>query len=356
DHDTVILLDLTHACCVGQDDLLGWRGDRRVVWLVRQVGTDPDLQGVEIQAQPLLYRELVAAAAIACGRMSRTLLQHPPPAQVVRRTSAPNVEEAVRRDQLVLVAEDNETNRDVMHEQLRLLGYAAELAADGAQALAMWQSGRYALLLTDCHMPNLDGYDLTAQIRQAEAKGPRKPIIAVTANAMYGEAERCFAFGMDDYLSKPVRMDELARVLAKWLPLSDMAAPGDRRLRVGPPPAAATAAASTVIWDNTTLAAAVGNNPTLLKRLLAKFLANATQQVQDAQDARASGDLDTLTRIAHTLKSAARAVGALALGELCQSLEAAARAVDHMACDAMCEELPTALGRADGRIQAYLDT
>lgn len=356
DHDTVILLDLTHACCVSQGDLLSWRCDTRVVWLVRQVGTDPDLQGVEIQAQPLLYRELIVATAVACGRLSRSLLQRPPPAELARRNSAPDVEEAVRRDQLVLVAEDNETNRDVMHEQLRLLGYAAELAVDGAQALSMWQSGRYALLLTDCHMPNLDGYDLTAQIRQAEANGSHKPIIAVTANAMYGEAERCFAFGMDDYLSKPVRMDELARVLAKWLPLAEMAAPDDRRLRVGLPSAAATAAPSTVIWDNTTLAAAVGNNPAMLKRLLAKFLVNAGKQVQDAQDARASGDLDTLTRIAHTLKSAARAVGALALGELCQSLEAAARAVDHMACDALCEELPTALGRADGRIQAYLDT
>ena len=94
----------------------------------------------------------------------------------------------------------------------------------------------------------------------------------------------------------------------------------------------------------------------MLKRLLAKFLVNAGKQLQDAHQARASGDLDTLTRIAHTLKSAARAVGALALGELCQSLEAAARAVDHMACDTLCEELPTALGRVDERIQAYLDT
>jgi CheY-like chemotaxis protein len=84
----------------------------------------------------------------------------------------------------------------------------------------MWQAnpGRYALLLSDCHMPNLDGCGLTEAIRQAEPHGARLPIIAVTANAMQGEAQRCRERGMDDYLSKPLRMTELAPMLEKWLP------------------------------------------------------------------------------------------------------------------------------------------
>ncbi|MCF8156361.1 MAG: response regulator, partial [Rhodoferax sp.] len=104
-------------------------------------------------------------------------------------------------------------------EQLRLLGYACELAEDGAIALRMWQAhpARYALLLTDCHMPNLDGFGLTEAIRVAEPAGVRLPIIAITANAMQGEADRCRDRGMDDYLSKPLRMQELAPVLEKWL-------------------------------------------------------------------------------------------------------------------------------------------
>ena len=158
----------------------------------------------------------------------------PTPAQLTQRAQAPTVEEAVQTPRplapsvekaaqtqhLILLAEDNETNRDVMQEQLRLLGYTCELAEDGAIALKMWQNqpDRYALLLSDCHMPNLDGIGLTEAIRATETAGSRLPIIAVTANAMQGEAQRCLAYGMDDYLSKPLRMTELATMLEKWLP------------------------------------------------------------------------------------------------------------------------------------------
>ena len=127
----------------------------------------------------------------------------------------------MQSNRLILLAEDNETNRDVMDEQLRLLGYACEMAEDGLIALHMWQAnpGRYALLLSDCHMPNLDGFGLTRAIREAETAGTHLPIIAVTANAMQGEHQRCREHGMDDYLSKPLRMSELRDKLDKWLPL-----------------------------------------------------------------------------------------------------------------------------------------
>jgi PAS domain S-box-containing protein len=143
-----------------------------------------------------------------------------------QRPTAPTVEQAANTGCLILLAEDNETNRDVIQEQLRLLGYACELAEDGAIALQMWQAspGRYALLLTDCHMPNLDGFELTEVIRAIEPAGTRLPIIAVTANAMQGEAERCEQRDMDDYLSKPLRMTELAPMLQKWLPEPDSGA------------------------------------------------------------------------------------------------------------------------------------
>ena len=119
----------------------------------------------------------------------------------------------------ILLAEDNETNRDVISEQLRLLGYAVDVAEDGAVAFKKWQSGHHALLLTDCHMPNMDGFALTSAIRANEPRGVRLPIVAITANAMQGEAQRCLTAGMDDYLSKPLRMNELAPMLFKWLPL-----------------------------------------------------------------------------------------------------------------------------------------
>jgi PAS domain S-box-containing protein len=135
------------------------------------------------------------------------------------RPSALSGAQAAANGQLILLAEDNEINRDVLSEQLRMLGYAAEVAEDGAIAFEMWQNGCYALLLTDCHMPNMDGFALTHAIRANEPSNARLPIIAITGNAFHGAVQRCQASGMDDFLSKPLRLNDLALMLNKWLPL-----------------------------------------------------------------------------------------------------------------------------------------
>jgi len=164
---------------------------------------------------PLLPCEPSQAQQLPTQVPSPTERRNPAP-----RPTAPSVDEAVQTQRLILLAEDNETNRDVIQEQLRLLGYTCEVAEDGAVALQMWQAnpGRYALLLSDCHMPNLDGFGLTEAIRAAEPAGTHLPVIAVTASAMQGEAERCRERGMDDYLTKPLRMGVLRELLQKWLP------------------------------------------------------------------------------------------------------------------------------------------
>ncbi len=120
----------------------------------------------------------------------------------------------------VLVAEDNEVNQVVVGEMLRRLGYAADLVDDGRAAVAAAAGGGYALVLMDCQMPELDGFEATAAIRAAEAAAgsPRLPVVALTANAVKGDRERCLAAGMDDYLSKPLDPRELAAKLAAWLP------------------------------------------------------------------------------------------------------------------------------------------
>ncbi|MCK7578507.1 MAG: ATP-binding protein [Chromatiales bacterium] len=126
----------------------------------------------------------------------------------------------------VLVAEDDEINQEVIQLQLDMLGYRADLAANGLEALDLWRAepGRYLALLTDLHMPKMDGYALTAQIRREEAEraaaGSRAehlPILALTANALRGEAERAQGLGLDDYLTKPLMLEDLERVLAQWL-------------------------------------------------------------------------------------------------------------------------------------------
>jgi PAS domain S-box-containing protein len=278
------------------------------------------------------------------------------------RPSTPTVEEAVQSQRLILLAEDNETNRDVMLEQLHLLGYACEMAEDGALALQLWRAGqaqtpaRYALLLTDCHMPNLDGFGLTQAIRQTETAGTHLPIIAITANAMQGEAQRCRERGMDDYLSKPLRMQELAAVLGKWLPLPagvpDVALDPQRPAPVND----AENEAALPVWSPATLTELVGDNPVVHTRLLKKFLTTATAQVTGITAAAAANDTTTLAGIAHTLKSAARSVGALALGELCQSLETAGRAGDATACRELTGGLDTAWTVVGAKICDHLGT
>ncbi len=169
-----------------------------------------------------LHRDtLLHAVALAAGmtRWSAPQAQAPDPAD---GTPPPDADQAARLGRLVLVAEDNAVNQRVIEHQLLRLGYACELVDDGEQALARWraQPERYALLLTDLQMPGLDGYALTAAIRADEAaQGLRRlAIVALTANALAGEDRRCRSAGMDDYLSKPVRIALLRAAVQRWLP------------------------------------------------------------------------------------------------------------------------------------------
>ncbi len=185
----------------------------------------PDL----VTAGGLLLRrtELLRAVAVAAGRLSPDDAQAGHSRALLQTKAAP-VSVAQARDQgrLLLVAEDDEVNQTVILRQLEMLGYAAEIASDGQVALDMWKAGGYAMLLTDLHMPSLDGCELAAAIRHAEAARPaaghpRMPILALTADAMRGEAARAMAAGMDEYLTKPLQLPMLAQALEKWLPRQD---------------------------------------------------------------------------------------------------------------------------------------
>jgi CheY-like chemotaxis protein/HPt (histidine-containing phosphotransfer) domain-containing protein len=243
-------------------------------------------------------------------------------------------------------------------EQLRLLGYAAEVAEDGALALQRWQQGalgappgppnRYALLLTDCHMPNMDGFELTEAIRATETTGYRMPIIAITANAMQGEAQRCRERGMDDYLSKPLRLNELGPMLYRWMPQFSQAQTEEPRHPQAPVNASLESLVplDIPIWHPGTLTELVGDNPAMHQRLLDKFLRNAQEQVAAIGAAAAGDDTQVAAGGAHTLKSAARSVGALRLGELCQAIETAGNGSDAAACRNLAEQLPDAFAAA----------
>lgn len=119
----------------------------------------------------------------------------------------------------VLLAEDNPVNQKVALYHLERLGYTCDVVSDGKQAVDAVQRSHYDAILMDVHMPGMDGFEATVQIRTYEAQqGRRTPIIAMTANALRGERERCLAAGMDDYIAKPFKKDELKAVLTRWIP------------------------------------------------------------------------------------------------------------------------------------------
>lgn len=339
---TVLLLDLDAS----PENESALPDTLRVVQLVLRGRSILAAKAVPVHARPLFYRDLICGLAIASGRMTASDSAALSERRQQSRIHAPTIAEALAAKRLILLAEDNEINREVMREQLRLLGYAAEMAEDGVEALDRWRTGRYALLLSDCHMPNMDGFELTAAIRGEEAPGTHLPIIAVTANALQGETERCIAHGMDDYLSKPLRLDKLGAMLAKWLPLQHAAAETEIAAteRGGEPEFS--------VWDATALTRMVGDNPGMHQRLLKKFLINAQVQLDTILAAAAAGDAVTAGSVAHALKSAARTVGAMQFGELCQEIEMAGKAGDGPACDALTGRLNEAFAAAAEQIQA----
>jgi CheY-like chemotaxis protein/nitrogen-specific signal transduction histidine kinase/HPt (histidine-containing phosphotransfer) domain-containing protein len=274
-----------------------------------------------------------------------------PAADVPWATVTPMTGPAPYRGNLILVAEDNETNRDVLQEQLRLIGYPSKVAEDGLMALEMLAKDTYALLLTDCHMPHMDGFALTQSIRRLEGDGPRMPIIAITANAMQGEAQRCLDNGMDDYLPKPLRIGDLAKTLAKWLTPPQYAGQEPEMVSTqgATPPTAALA-----VWDSATLGIMVTEDPGVQRRLLEKFLASSADLVQTLEGALVANSLDSVAATAHKLKSSARMVGAHALGGLCEQIEIAGRANDAVQCTALVAGLGATYAAASSLITAHL--
>jgi len=226
------------------------------------------------------------------------------------RRRAPDTASAEAEGTLALLADDHPTNRSLIVRQINLLGYAAESAENGIVALEKWKSGRFGILITDCNMPEMNGYALTRRIRELEAtKGDKRiPIIACTANALGGEAEICFAAGMDDYLAKPVELNELSKKLDHWLPIARPAAPLDR----------------------TALASLTGGDVAAEREILMDFRrVNAEDAAILKRAVDGSNSLE-VTTASHRIKGASKMIGAMGLAAVCERLERASRADDWL--------------------------
>jgi two-component system, sensor histidine kinase and response regulator len=257
----------------------------------------------------------------------------------------------------VLVAEDNVVNQKIALRQLKKLGYSADAVANGLEAVEAVGRIPYDIVLMDCQMPELDGYEATRRIRQAESLAPRpgRPpiyVIAMTANALEGNRECCLAAGMNDFVSKPVRMPELQAVL--------------RRASVPPGEAQKPEAGEEVatgeeegVMDRGALdalrALAEPGESGMLEELLGLFLRDAPQRLNDLEAALAARDEKTLREQAHSLKGMASNLGARRLAEVCGRLEELVQAGESDAvppivaqvldeCGRVCEWLRRELG------------
>lgn len=312
-----------------------------------------DIDIVTLDGDVMYRQSLLRAMAIAAGRAGSAEERVPP--NDIRKSAPvpPSREEALRQGRLILVAEDNDINQKVIRQQLNLLGYAADIASDGCEALKRLQNCNYALLLTDLHMPEMDGFELTHNIRVKETDQAHLPIVALTANALKGEREHCLSAGMDDYLSKPVQLEDLRLTLEKYLPrnaLTSMVEEQAVEIVQSTQPTLTTEAAAVPINVHV-LEELVGNDPETIQEMLQDFRVSAEKIATEIQAAYQTEQWTIVGATAHKLKSSARSVGALALGELCADIERAGKASDVTALKELLPRFNTEMAI----IAAYLD-
>jgi CheY-like chemotaxis protein/HPt (histidine-containing phosphotransfer) domain-containing protein len=200
----------------------------------------------------------------------------------------------------VLVVEDNPVNRLLAVRLLEKLGCSVDVAANGVEAVDMSAESDYAAIFMDCQMPELDGYEATARIRRRERDGTHVPIVAMTANTMEGDRERCIAAGMDDYLPKPLRVEELEDALRRAL--------GNGGAAAGP------------LVDRELLDELMDDGA-LDASLMELFADESRAQLDALRAAIDAGDAAEVKRLAHTMKGGAGTVGATRMAALAAELE-----------------------------------
>jgi len=246
-------------------------------------------------------------------------------------------EAAVAARARILVAEDNIVNQKVAACQLEKLGHRADVVANGLEAVDAVSRVNYALVLMDCQMPEMDGLEATAMIRKHEAEqaSRRLPIIAMTANAMPGDREKYLEAGMDDYLSKPVKLAYLEATLARWIP--GQSTPDEQKEPVSSEKREPVHGCvdSAVLADLRELDSSCG----LLSTLITHFLEDVPNRLTALQDALQQGDVGALARVAHELNGSSGNLGVRNMRQLCVELQAVGKTKDLSRAGALLAQL-----------------
>jgi two-component system sensor histidine kinase/response regulator len=310
--------------------------------------------------KPVPPQRLLRALVLALGNRGKLVQtglldiasDQPAVSDAIARISLPV--QKVNQEARLLLVEDNSVNRDVAGVALETLGYETHVAFDGQEAvievMRAWQERQpYKLILMDCQMPVLDGYEATRRIRQWEAHHSLEPviIIAMTANAMAGDREKCLEAGMNDYMSKPVQLEALQSKLNQWLrPAGEV-----RREEVKP----ALRPAETLVWEPGALLKLVRQKEDRMVQLLQSFLSGLDTVEREIVQALHRGDLPFAGRQIHGLKGSSANLGARALPAFLADLEAKLATGESLNLDEAVHTLQSNLIRLRGAMQSYLD-
>jgi diguanylate cyclase (GGDEF)-like protein len=274
----------------------------------------------------------------------------------------------------VLIVEDNRANQQVAYGMLERLGCKSSFVNNGLEALELLSRETFNLVLMDCHMPEMDGYEATSQIRRLESETARVPILAMTANVQKGESEKCLAVGMNDYLSKPLKLESLRTTLGKWLDVkeavtaqAETGASGNSNEQRGPGEGEAPKADGNDVLNEQVYRELRQQIGSALPTMVKVFLDDIPSYIRSLKDAIKVKDTQAYADFAHSIRSAASNFGANRLCKICAEIETKGRAgiSDGMAGNldkviAECSLLEIALeqkigpeGRNDGEDQSF---
>ncbi len=239
---------------------------------------------------------------------------------VTRHSIAERQEAPPAKSDRILLVEDNAINQLVALGVLKKMGYTAQTAVNGALAIAWLETEAFDLVLMDCQMPVMDGFEATERIRKSRtwATNSAIPIIALTANAMVGAKEQCLGAGMDDFVSKPIQRQELAEKLSHWL-----ASPPPKQSVGSAIPSEPNPNSPPVVFDRTGFLERICGDEEIAQGVLSVLPEDLAERLSALESAWSTGDLAAMKRIAHTLKGTSLNVGALRLGNVAKQAEEA---------------------------------
>ena len=288
--------------------------------------------------QSLLYDQI---ASVVAGIPKETL-----PERAMPNALASTPTKSTR----ILVAEDNVINQMVTLGQLQKLGYCADLAVNGVEVLIALRKADYGIILMDCQMPEMDGYEATRRIRADTSLARQPKIIAVTAHAMAGDSAKCLAAGMDDYISKPVKLEDLGAKIARW----EAASGEGKEPSAAALPPASPAPEGKPALDRERLETLreldMDGDAGFFLSLLETYRQSARADLDAMKGALACGAFDKLRDKAHSLKGSSRNIGAEGIGEMCQEMEALAEAPGKEGAEELLQRLSHELARAEQEI------